>query len=67
MKIQNVFTNKMVQLRFGILGPVLIKIQTGVRAELFKAGHVTYRRIQPDVKILAGRIRDFKTKIRCIA
>ena len=67
MKIQDVFTNKMVQLSFGILGPVLIKIQTGVGAELFKAGHVTYRRIQPHVKILAWRIRDFKTKIRRIA
>ena len=66
MKIQDVFTDKMVQLSLGIFGPVFVKIQTGVGAELFKAGHVAYGRIQPHVKILTRRIRDFKTKIRRI-
>ena len=67
MEINNILANKMVQLSGAIFAPVLIEIDIALIAEMFKCRHVANWRIQPNVKIFARRIGDFKTKIGCIA
>jgi len=67
VKIDDVFADKMVQLGVAVFTPKFVKIQTLLVAQVFKAGHVADRRIQPNVKIFARRIGDFKTEIRRIA
>jgi len=62
-----VLADKVIQLGVAVFSPELIKIQSLLIAQVFKAGHVTDRRIQPDIKILAGRIGNFEAEIRRIA
>ena len=67
MEVNNVFTDKVVQLGGGIFFPVLVKVEvTALVTQVFKAGHITDRGIQPDVEKLVRCIRNFETKIRRI-
>ena len=68
MKIQNVLADKMIQLSRIIIPPKIIKsnLRTA-RAQVAKTRHITYRRIQPHIKILLLRnLRNAKAKIRRI-
>ena len=63
MKIQNVLADKMMQLGGATRLPPGFKAPGLFAAQVQKAGHVTHRRIQPDIKILAGRIGNFKPEV----
>ena len=69
VEINNVFTNKMIQLGFrtGFFTPEIVKINIVLPiGKVFKAGHVAYGRIEPNIEKLVGFSRYFKTKIRRI-
>ena len=63
MEIENIFADKVHQLGIGIRFPVGVEIQAFFFSQCLEGAHVTDRRIQPDVKILAWGIWNGETKI----
>ena len=63
MKINDVLTDKVIEL--GVVSglPVRVKVITRASTQILMARNVTDRRIQPDVKILAGVARYFESKV----
>ena len=66
MKVDNVLADKMIQLGFGVLAPVIVEIQPFTVAQVLAAGHIADRRIQPDIKIFARCIGDLEAEVRRI-
>ncbi len=62
VKRHDVFANEVVllQVRQGHIG---VKIFATLFQQVFKRRQITHRRIQPDVKIFAGCIRDLNAKV----
>ena len=67
MEINNIFADKMVQLSWAIFAPIMIEVDILLIAKMLKRRHIADWRIQPDLKIFARRIGDFKAKIGRIA
>ena len=68
VEVDDVLTDEVVQLGGGVLGPVGVEVQfRAFAAEVFEAGHIANRSVQPDVEILAGLVGDFKAEVRRIA
>src|SRR5699024_4864788 len=63
VEVNDVLTNKVVQLGGGILVPKLIKIYAVVIAIVLKTRHITNGCIQPHIKVFAWLIWNFKTKV----
>ena len=66
VEVNNILADKMVQLGTAVGGPVLVEVYAVAVAEIFKCGHIANGGIQPDIKIFAWSIGDFKTKVGCI-
>jgi hypothetical protein len=58
---------KVVQLGLAVGFEKFIKINAETRAQVFKRGHITNRRIEPHIEVFARRIGNFKAEIRRIA
>ena len=67
VEVDDILADKMVQLGLGVFIPVVIKIHALTVAKIFKAGHIAYWCIQPDIEVLARGTGEFKTKVGCIA
>ncbi len=67
MEVDDIFTDKVIQLGFAVFVPVMIKVYIFSVAQIFKAGHIANRRIQPHIKILARRIGYFEAKVGGVA
>ena len=67
VEVDDIFTDKVIQLGFAVFIPVMIKIYAFSVAQVFKAGHVANRRIQPHIKILAWGIGYFEAKVGGVA
>ena len=67
MEVNNILTDKMVQLGGAVGGPVLIEVDVIAIAEIFKGGHIANWGIQPDIEVLARRIGYFKAKVGGVA
>ena len=63
MEIDDVLADEMVNLCLAITVPVGIEVESFSLAIVGEAGHVAYGRIEPDVKVLAGRARDLESKV----
>ena len=63
MKINDVLTDKVIELGVVPGLPVRVKVITRAFTQILMARNVTDRRIQPDVKILAGVARYLKSKV----
>src|SRR5690606_28709346 len=64
VEVDDVLADKVIELGFGVGVPVLVKVEVGAAAaQVFEAGHVTNRCIQPDIKILARSVGNFKPEI----
>ena len=69
VEVNDVFTDEVIQLGIGIFLPVFVEAY-GVAAlvtQILERPHVANRRIKPDVKIFARRVRDFEAKVGRIA
>ncbi|CCK07695.1 FIG00733114: hypothetical protein [Cronobacter sakazakii 696] len=69
VEVNDIFTDEVIQLGVRIFFPVLVKAHgiAALVAQVFERAHVADRRIQPDVKIFARRVRDFKTEVGRVA
>ena len=67
VEVNNVLTNKVVQLGVSVGAPIALKIQPFAVRQLFKACHIANRCIYPDVKKLIWRIGDFEAEVGRIA
>ena len=69
MEVDDVFTDEVIQLSVGIFLPILIKTGrvAALIAQVFERTHIANWCIQPDIEVLAWRIRDFKTEVWGIA
>ena len=67
VEIEDVLADEVVQLGAGIVFPPGVEVQVLFRREFFETGHVADRCVQPDVKIFARRVRDFKAEVGCVA
>ena len=63
MEIDDIFANKVIELCALVFFPEFIKGNPRVITEVSEAGHVTYWRIQPDIKVFTRRIRNLETEI----
>ena len=63
MEIDNILADKMVELSWAVFFPEMIEIDIFSIAEIFKACHVAYWRVEPNIKVLARRVGNFKTKV----
>ena len=67
VKIEYVFTDKMVELGRGVRGPKGVEVNTPRGAEVAEACHVPNRCIEPDIKVLPRRVWNFEPEVGCIA
>ena len=67
VEIEDVLANEMVELGLAAGLPVFVEVQPGLAGEVLETGHVADRRIEPDIEILARRIRNLEAEIRRIA
>ena len=64
VEVNDVLADKVIQLGAGIGIPESIKTQfRATLAQVLEAGHVANGRVQPDVKILAGLVRDLEAEV----
>ncbi len=63
MKIDDVLADEMIELCIGVGKPVTVEVQALAIAEIFKAGHIADRGVDPDVEILARCIGDFESEV----
>jgi hypothetical protein len=67
VEIEDVLADEVVQLVAAVRLPPVLEIQPCPGAVVGEGGHVTDRRVEPDVEILARRIRDLETEVRRVA
>ena len=67
VEARDVFADEVIKLGLAVDVPVGIEVVPGCFAPLLETGHVTNRRVQPDIKILTRRIRNFETPVGRIA
>nr|GFD50727.1 hypothetical protein [Tanacetum cinerariifolium] len=68
MEIDDVLADEVIQLGGRVLVPERVEVQRRrAIAQVFEAGHVADRCIQPDVEVFAWLVGDFKTEIRRVA
>src|SRR5690554_159352 len=66
VEVDDVLANEVIDLGRGIHLPEVLEIHIFSITEVFEAGEIANRCIQPNIEKLTGSIRDFKTKIGCI-
>ena len=62
MEIRDIFTDEVMHFGIGTLPPI-IELLTVALAPFPGTGDITNWRIEPNVPIVAGRIRDLETKV----
>ena len=67
VEVGDVFADEVVKLGVVAFAPEGVKIEVFAVAEGAEARHVANRRIQPDVEVFAGRVRDFKAPVGRVA
>ncbi|MNQ68867.1 hypothetical protein D3C85_834380 [compost metagenome] len=64
MEVDDVLADEVVQLGAGVLVPEGVEVQfRAARAEVLETGHVADGRVQPDVEVLAGGVRDLEAEV----
>ena len=67
VKVEDVLADEVVELGGRVLAPELIEVEPEPVAQVAKAAHVSDRRVEPDVEVLARRARDLETEVRSVA
>ena len=67
MEVEDVLADKVIQLGLRICLPVVVEIDAVFFAQVFERPHVADRGVEPDIKVFAGRLGNFKAEVRRIA
>src|SRR5580692_1594664 len=67
VKIQNVLANEVMQFCARVDIEEIVELKTGARTQLREARQISDRRIEPDVEILARRVRNLEAEVRRVA
>jgi hypothetical protein len=67
MEVENVLADEVIELGGGICFEIFVEVEAVLAAQVFERAHVADRCIEPDIKVLARCVGDFKAEIGGVA